>query len=97
MNKRKDFSDVISYKDLKIKYFNSYSVANNDKKKKNNERTRTEQEELFDELSKNPPLFCQVEVKHINNYHWFENGKEYIAEVEIIYFYDLNKKPIKEK
>ena len=97
MEKVKGVSDVISYNDLKKKYFNSYSEANNNKKKKSNERTRDELEEIFDELSKNPPLFCQVEIQHIKNHKWSENGKDYIGEVEIIGFFDLNKKPIKEK
>ncbi len=52
---------------------------------------------MFDELSKSTPLFCQVEIKHIKNYKWNENGKEYVGEVEIIGFFDLNKEKIKEK
>ena len=48
-------------------------------------------------MSKNPPLFCQVEIQHIKNHKWSENGKDYIGEVEIIGFFDLNKKPIKER
>lgn len=95
MEKVKDVSDVISYKDLKIRYFNSYSEPNNNKKKKSNDRTREELEIIFDELSKNPPLFCQVEIQHIKNHKWSDNGKDYIGEVEIIGFFDLNKKPIK--
>ena len=95
MEKVKGVSDVISYKDLKIKYFNSYSEADNKKKKKSNDRTREELEVIFEELSKNPPLFCQVEIQHIKNHKWSENGKEYVGEVEIIGFFDLNKKPIK--
>ena len=98
MEKVKNVSDVISYNDLKIKYFNSYSDADNNKKKKSNKRTREELEDIFTELSKNPPLFCQIEVQHIKNHKWKENdGKEYIGEVEIIGFFDLNKKPIKER
>ena len=88
-----------SYNDLKIKYCNSYSEAkNNNKKKKNNDKTREELESLFDEISKNPPLFNQVEVQHITNHRWTEeDGNEYIGEVEIIYFFDLNKEPIKKR
>lgn len=98
MEKVKNVSDIISYNDLKIKYFNSYSDANNNKKKKSNNRTKEELEDIFEELSKNPPLFSQVEIKHIKNHKWKEeDGKEYIGEVEIIGFFDLNKKPIKEK
>lgn len=97
MEKVKDVSNVISYKDLKKKYFNSYSVASNNKKKKNNDKTREEMEIIFEELSKNEPLFHQVEIKHIKNHKWKEDGKEYIGEVEIIGFFDFNKEPIKER
>ena len=97
MEKVKGVSDAISYNDLKIKYFNSYSISSNTKKKKSNDRTRKELEAIFDELSKNSPLFHQIEVKHMKNHKWTENGKEYIGEVEIIGFFDLNKEPIKEK
>ena len=99
MEKVKGVSDPISYNDLKIKYCNSYSEAkNNNKKKKNNDKTREELESLFDEISKNPPLFNQVEVQHITNHRWTEeDGNEYIGEVEIIYFFDLNKEPIKKR
>ena len=43
---------VIFYDDLKIKYFISYSEANNNKKRNSNDRTRDELEVIFDELSK---------------------------------------------
>ena len=33
MNKVKNVSDVIDYRNLNIKYFNSYSPMNNDRKK----------------------------------------------------------------
>ena len=98
MEKVKKVSDVISYNDLKIKYFNSYSNASNNRKKESNNRTREELEDIFNELSKNPPLFSQVEIQHIKNHKWTEeDGKEYFGEVEIIGFFDLNKKPIKER
>ena len=98
MEKVKNVSDVISYNDLKIKYFNSYSAPDNNKKKKSNNRTREELEDIFNELSKNPPLFSQIEIQHIKNHKWKEDdGKEYFGEVEIIGFFDLNKKPIKER
>ena len=35
MEKVKEVSDVINYRDLNIKYFNSYSPIKNDKQKKN--------------------------------------------------------------
>ena len=97
MEKVKGVSDVISYEDLKKKYFNSYPECKNNKMKKNNDRTREELESLFDELSKNSPLFHQIEVKHFKNYKWTEDGKDYIGEVEIIGFFDLKNEPIKER
>ena len=62
-----------------------------------NNRTREQLESVFDELSKNPPLYNQVEIKHITNHKWTEEGIEYIGEVEMIYFFDLNKEPIKQR
>ena len=53
MEKVKGVSDTISYKDLKIKYCNSYSQTNNKNKKMNNDKTREQLESVFDELSKN--------------------------------------------
>lgn len=98
MEKVKNVSDVISYDELKKKYFNSYSNPNNNKKKKNNDKNREELEIIFDELIQSGPLFHQVEIKHLTNHKWKdENGKEYIGEVEIIGFFDFNKEPIKER
>ena len=62
-----------------------------------NNRTREQLESVFDKLSKNPPLYNQVEIKHITNHKWTEEGIEYIGEVEMIYFFDLNKEPIKQR
>ena len=62
-----------------------------------NERTRNELESIFEEFSKNPPLFCQVEIQHIKNHKWSEDGKDYVGEVEIIGFFDFNKEPIKKR
>ena len=98
MEKVKGVSDTISYKDLKIKYCNSYSEPKNKKKISYNNRTREQLESVFDELSKNPPLYNQVEIKHITNHKWTEeDGIEYIGEVEMIYYFDLNKEPIKQR
>ena len=68
MEKVKGVSDTISYKDLKIKYCNSCSEPRNNKKILYNNRTREQLESVFDELSKNPPLYNQVEIKHITNH-----------------------------
>ena len=98
MDKVNEVSDIISYEELKKKYFNSYSEANNEKKRKNNNKNRKELEIILDELIKSEALFHTVEINHINNYKWKgEDGKEYIGEVEIIRFFDFNKEPIKER
>ena len=98
MEKVKGVSDTISYKDLKIKYCNSFSEPRNNKQKLYNDKTREQLESIFDELSKNPPLYNQVEIKHITNHKWTEEDViEYIGEIEMIYFFDLNKEPIKQR
>jgi len=94
--KIKAVSDFISFKELKIKFLNSHSEPKSNIGKQSNERTREELESLFDELSKNEPLINQIEIKNIKNYRWKEsNNKEYIGEVAVIGFFDLNKEPIK--
>lgn len=91
-------SEVISYDNLKKKYFNSYSIATNNKKRKLNDKIREELEILFNELIKNDPLFNRVVIEKIKNHKWKdEEGKEYIGEVEIIGFYDLKDEPLKER
>ena len=96
MDKVKDVSDVIDYNNLKIRYFNSYSPVKNEKQRKKNIKVRDDLEILLTELSKNEPLFNQIEIMHIKNYKIQENGKEYLAEVEIIGYFDLNHEPLKE-
>ena len=95
--KVKNVSDTISYKDLKVRYFNSYSFPNNNKKKESNNKTRKELEAIFEELIENKPLINQIEIQHIKNRKWTENGKEYIGEIVIIGAFDLNEEPIKIK
>ena len=97
MEKIKEVSDVIDYNDLKRKYFNSFSEAKNKKQKEKNNENREELQKLLIELIEAPPLFNQIEIKHIKNHKWEENGKEYYGEVEIIGYFDLNNEPIKER
>ena len=83
MEKVKNVSDVIEYKDLKIRYFNLASKPKTEKQKLNNIKYRDELEILLDELSKDEPLFRRVEVNHIENYKLEENGIKYNAEAEM--------------
>jgi len=96
MDKVKDVSDVIDYNNLKIRYYNSYSPVKNEKQRKKNIKVRDDLEILLNELSKNEPLFNQIEIMHIKNYKITENGKDYLAEVEIIRDFDQNNEPLKE-
>jgi len=96
MEKVKDVSDVIDYSNLKIRYFNSYSPVKSEKQRKKNIKVRDELEILLNELILNEPLFNQIEIMHIKNYKITENGKDYLAEVEITGYFDLNHEPLKE-
>ena len=99
MEKVKNVSEVISYENLKKKYFNSHSDPKNNKKKiKRNNQNREELEVLLDELCKNEPLFTRVEVTTVKNHKWIceEDGKEYIGEVKKVSYFDFNNEPLKE-
>ena len=96
MEKVKNVSDVIEYKDLKIRYFNLASKPKTERQKLNNIKYRDELEILIDELSKEEPLFRRVEVNHVENYKLNENGIKYNAEVELIEYFDFNDEPIKQ-
>ena len=95
MDKVKDVSDVINYKDLRIKYFNSYCPVKKDIQKINNTKNKEETEKLLDDLIQKEPLFCQIEIVHVKNKIIKENGKTYSADYEIICYFDLNQKEIK--
>jgi len=97
MEKIKEVSDVIEYDDLKIKYFNSFTIPKNDIQKIKNDENRAELQKLLNDLSESEPLFNQIEIKHIKNHKWEENGKKFFGEVEIIGYFDLNNEPIKER
>ena len=96
MEKVKNVSEVIKYKELRIKYYNSYSPVKTEIQKIRNNKNKMDLELLFDELSKKDPLFCQIEIQHTKNIKIEENGKQYLVELEIIGYFDLNHSPIKE-
>lgn len=104
MEKVKEVSEPIDYKSLQTKYFNSYFPINKDPKKEKKQKLRNmkNRDELEIELNKlidSEPLFSQIEIMRVKDYKIEENGKKYLAEVEIIGYFDLNtnNKPIKEK
>lgn len=98
MDKVKNVSNVIDYKELKIKYFNSYCPVKNEKQKNKNIKVRDELEVLLDQLINSEPLFNQIEILHIKNDIYIDEktGKKYKQDIEIIGYFDLNKLPIKE-
>ena len=100
MDKVKEVSDVIDYKELRVKYFNSYSPVKNDKQKNKNIKVRDDLEIDLDYLTKTEPLFSQIEIIHVKNQIIKDEktGKKFITELEIYGFFDLNgKKPLYEK
>ena len=98
MDKVKNVSDVIDYKGLKIRYFNSYSPEKNEKQKIKNVKVRDELEIVLDNLIQSEPLFSRVEIVHSKNYKMKDEktGQLYLAEVQIIGYFDLNDRPLKE-
>ena len=98
MKKVKNVSDVIDYKELKTKYYNSYNPPTKTKKQEiKNTKNKDDLENLLDELSLTEPLFCQIEIVHRTNDIIEKNGKKFLTEYEKILFYDLNHYPIKEQ
>ena len=100
MDKVKEVSDVIDYKELRVKYFNSYSPVKNDKQKNKNIKVRDDLEIDLDYLTNTEPLFSQIEIIHVKNQiiNDEKTGKKFITELEIYGFFDLNgKKPLYEK
>ena len=94
MERVKDVSDVITYKELRIKYYNSYSPVKNNKQKMQNQKNKEDLEKLFNELIQKDPLFCQIEIMHVKNEKEKINGKTYLVEYEKIGFFDFNHAPL---
>ena len=97
MKKVKNVSDVIDYKDLITKYFNSYSPVKKPKQRERNQKNKEELEIILDEMSKKDPLLSKIEIFTQNNFVYSENNKYYKANLSIIGFFGLAQKPIKEE
>lgn len=95
MEKVKDVSNVIDYKNLKFKYFNSYCPVKKLIQKEINEKNRDETEKLLDDLIKEKPLFCQIEIVEVKNKIIKEKGKTYSVDYELICYFDFNHIPLK--
>ena len=97
MDKVKNVSDVIDYKDLRVKYYNSYSPVKNHNQEIANNKNKEDLEILINELCQKDPLFCQIEIIHVKNEKIKENGQTFLVEFERIGFFDFNHYPLYEK
>ena len=96
MERVKNVSDIIDYKQLRIKYYNSYSPVKNDKQRIKNNKNKEDLEILLNDLGQKDPLFCQIEVIHVKNEKIEENGQKFLVEYERIGFFDFNHNPLNE-
>ena len=98
MNRVKNVSNVIKYSQLDIKYTNLYFPLKNNIQKNNNKKYVNELEESLTKLSEKEHLFCRIEICHFKNYRFQkdEDKKFYFGEVEVIGYFDINEKPLKE-
>ena len=94
----KGVSGVINYNDLNIKYFNSYWPIKNQQMKLENIKIKKELEYIINNLIENEPLYTQIEIIEVKNYclNDIKFGNKYLVEMEIIGFFELQNKPLKE-
>ena len=97
MEKIKNVSDVINYKELRMEYYSSYSPVKTEKQKIKNEKNRDSLEKIFDEMIGKEPLFCQIEILRRSNEKEIENDETYLVDYDLILYYDLNNIPIKQQ
>ena len=97
MDKVKNVSDVIDYKDLITKYFNSYSPVKKEKQRERNEKNKEELEIILNEISNKEPLLSKIEIFTKKNYVYSENNKYYKGTLVIIGYFGLAQEPIKEE
>ena len=97
INKVKNISDVIDYKQIRFKYYNSYSHIKNNKQRNNNSKNKEELEIILNDISQEEPLFSEIEVVLIKNGLFEENGQKFLVEYERIEYFDLNHNLLNEK
>ena len=82
---------MLQIKELNIKFYNSYSPVKNENQKIQNNKNKEDLEILIKDICQKEPLFCQIEITHVNNEKIVENCKTYLVEYELIEYFDLNK------
>ena len=89
MIKLKDVSDVIDYKKIKIKYFNSYFPVRNERQEKNNNIIRNELEEELNKFILMKPLFFKIAID-FNKIIYLDLEGKAIANIENIKNYSTD-------
>ena len=99
MEKVKDVSDVIDYQNLNTKYFNSFSPIKKESQIQKNIQVRDELEIELNKLISSPALFSKIEIISVSNFKMEdkEQNKKYLAEIEVVGYFDLNDEPLNEK
>jgi len=83
----KDVSDVINYKDLNIKYFNSFCPIKKPSHKKKNILVRNELEIELVKLMSYLPLFLKIEIITITDFKIEDKvtNKKFLTKIELIW------------
>ena len=71
MEKFQNISDIVDYKELKIKDYNSYSPVKNEKQKIQNNKNKEDLEILLNDLCQKKPLFKKYMVYYEKNIFLF--------------------------
>lgn len=95
MDRVKKISTPVTYKEICLKYFNSYSPAKNERQKNKNIKVRDELEAEIDKKINLPPFFTRVVFVDAKNIPYDKgDGKEYIADIKYICYYDFTEREI---
>jgi len=99
IQKVKDVSDVINYKDLNIKYFNSFCPIKKPSQGKESILVRNKLEIELVKLMLYPPLFSKIEIITITDFKIEDKitKQKFLAKIELIWIIDLNEKIVSEK
>ena len=98
MDKIKGVSGIINYNELNIKYYNTNWPIKNEQMKNENIKIKNELEYILSNLIEKEPLYTQIEIIEVKNYQLHDSkiDKQYLFDIEIIGYFDLTNKPLKE-
>ncbi len=95
MEKVKNVSEPVEYKDLNRKYVNIHSKNKNEKQKRNNESIKNILITEIYKYTKFEPMFSELQIFNFEKYEIHEND-EYVYDCNLIIYLDSNKNVIKE-